>query len=334
MYTLDIFTSVVWGDIVRCREKQSNVAYPTEVDDEFITDNAIVQPSAGQQAIGHATALPDSRISNDCWLSGWNFITDLYRILEHALTRSRGRNSRAREYPSLQEIFPGDPNIAEASVCDSILHQMYLDLPQCFKETPNMTLNTKEDRFAFQAANITGSLQLVRIVLFASSGSTIEARCQIAREVVDAFVSIPATYLLAISTPLLHHLGGIGTVLGSVFEGPGTLAEYRMAQSIILSMAQLLENLEPIHQSSSASQTLRDNAARIDAYIESKGSTISSDMATSTNQSAGFMRHDSEIAEILYEGGVPDTTEGLPMLFQSDLLDQLAWSLNFDQTWD
>jgi hypothetical protein len=34
MYTLDIYSSVVWSGVIRCREQQSNVFYHTEVDDE------------------------------------------------------------------------------------------------------------------------------------------------------------------------------------------------------------------------------------------------------------------------------------------------------------
>ncbi|KAK3175771.1 hypothetical protein K4F52_010011 [Lecanicillium sp. MT-2017a] len=334
IYTLDIFTSVVWGGIIRCREKQSKVAYPTEADDELITNNAISQPAVDHQGISPTSLRRSSRVSADCWLSGWNFITDLYRVLEHALTRFRGHNSPARRYSFLDGIFSGESNIAETSIGDSVL-QMYFDLPQCFKETPDMTFDTKRDRFGFQAANITGSLQLVRIVLLASGGAAIDARCQIAREVVDAFMSIPATYLLAISTPLLHHLGGIGAVLGSVFGEPGTDTEYRAVQSIILSMAQLLENLEPIHQCSSASQSLRDNAAIIDAYIESKRIPPSSGVdITNTNGSSSLPRQADNATEYPYALGLSDTAESLPTLVQSDLLDQLAWGFNFSQTWD
>lgn len=57
-------------------------------------------------------------------------------------------------------------------------------------------------------------------MLFASGGGTIEERCKIASEVVDAFMCIPVSYLRAISSPLLHHLAGIGAILGSVLEEP------------------------------------------------------------------------------------------------------------------
>jgi hypothetical protein len=290
----------------------------------------------GQQGISptslrHRTAW----VTSDCWLSGWNFITDLYRVLEHALTRFRGDSGGARGDSFLHGIFADESSTTEASVSNSIL-QMYFDLPECFKQTPVMTFDVKRDRFAFQAANITGSLQLVRIVLCAAGGASIEARCQIASEVVDAFMSIPPTYLLAISTPLLHHLGGIGAILCSVFGESATESEHRMVQTIILSMAQLLENLEPVHQSPHISKRLRDNAARIDHYIESQKVANSETAVTATAEQTGSVtRQTNEYdASLMDRSTSPAAADDLSALIQADILGQLAWSFNFGQPWN
>ncbi len=81
-----------------------------------------------------------------------------------------------------------------------------------------MTRDVSEDRYDFQAANIAATLQLVRMMLFAVEGATIEMKYQIAEELLEGFSKVPIAYLKAISSPLLHHLAGIGTILGSVFE--------------------------------------------------------------------------------------------------------------------
>ena len=279
IYTLDIYSAVVWGSIIRSREQQSNVAYPMEVDDEFITDAGIsLQNVSLDNAISPSSLLyrqqADSSSQPACWLSGWNFITDLYRVLEHALVRFHGhRRSRStpnnqRDSSFLHNIFGDKSTASQSSVQEKVL-QLYINLPPCFKETPEMMYDIRRDRFGFQAANITGSLQLVRMVLFAAGGASIGERCRVASEVVSAFMSIPAPYLLAISTPQLHHLGGIGGILGSVFEEPEPLAEadYRDLRDIMLSMAQLLESLEANHRGASASEKLRSHTARIDEYM-------------------------------------------------------------------
>lgn len=104
-------------------------------------------------------------------------------------------------------------------------------------------------------------------MLFASGGGSIEERCKIASEVIDAFSKIPVAYLRAISSPLLHHLAGIGSILGSVFEEPLSETAYEQVRVVLLALAQLLENLELGIHSTTSAQRLRDLVARIDNYM-------------------------------------------------------------------
>lgn len=87
MYTLDLFTSISFGSVLRTREATSLVAFPSEIDDEHLLSPDPVQP---------ASTLP--------WLIGWNFTSRLYRKPHLRLTRSRNllltsanhdRNARA-----------------------------------------------------------------------------------------------------------------------------------------------------------------------------------------------------------------------------------------------
>lgn len=305
-----------------------------EIDDESLHDGTADEQILGQQAFSPNNSRHTVGISADCWLSGWNFITDLYRVLEHALTQFHGKKSNKYENSLLKTIFSNESNVSETSVADSVL-QLYFNLPDCYKETPEMSFNTRRDRFAFQAANITASLQLVRIVLLVAGGGTVAAKCQIAREVLDAFASIPVTYLLAISTPLLHHLGGIGSILGSVLDEPCTESEYRLVQSNLLSMALLLESLEPIHQTSGASQSLRDKASQITSLIESQADpTARTENATSAGQPPGVLWQSINNAGDSRDQSQLGTAENLPAQIQPDLLDQLAWNFDFGQLWN
>lgn len=49
------------------------------------------------------------------------------------------------------------------------------------------------DRYGFQAANITATVQLLRMVLLASEENTIEQRCHVVSNVVHAFMRIPVS---------------------------------------------------------------------------------------------------------------------------------------------
>lgn len=336
IYTLDIYTSVVWGGIVRCRERQSRVAYPMEIDDESLTDDTADQQILVREVFSPTTLRrhDNAGVSADCWVSGWNFVTDLYRVLEHALARfhrSRNKANYARKGSLPNNIFLDESSmIPEASVADSVL-QLYVELPSCYKETPDMSFhNTRRDRIAFQAANITATVQLVRIVLLATSRGSVAARCQIAREVLDSFASIPVTYLLAISTPLLHHLGGIGSILGSVLDEPCTESEYRLVQSIMLSMAELLENLEPIQQSSGTSQSLREKASQITALLQSRAHLRETDSGANEQQSGDSLWQVGTHGQGQFETSREDPSAQV----QLDLLNTLAWNFDFGQYWN
>lgn len=96
------------------------------------------------------------------------------------------------------------------------------------------------------------------MVLLASEDNTIEQRCGVVSSVVHEFMRIPIAYLRAISSPLLHHLGSIGAVLGGVLEEKLTNHQYQIVRTVLLSLAQLLENLDIGHHSIQAAEKLRD----------------------------------------------------------------------------
>ena len=336
IYTFDIFTSSVCGGLVRSREEQSNVLYPAEIEDEFIDDNRDI-PQTVNSPDGMTPSSrdrPSLKVQSDCWLSGWNFITDLYRILEHAITKFRNFRPQKHSHSFLHDIFRDNSTLTEASVRDSVL-QMYINLPPCFKVIPEMTHDIKKDRVSFQAANISGSVQLLRIVLCVAGNTSIEDRCRVASDVVDALVSIPVPYSLARSTPLLHHLGGIGAILGSVFEEPLSETDYSRIRSIILLMAQLLEKMEPIQHASGASEKLKCLVARIDEYMNTQrcgGSAVQQNgVATSGAplQIGLANRHSAETAYGHIEADIPEWSIQLP----PDLLGDLTWEFDLASRW-
>ena len=160
MYCLDVYAAVIWNGVARCREAHSHVLYPTEVDDEEFGDHGFsVQARKSKHATDRSPTRPMVRVHSNSWLCGWNFATDLYRVLEHAVDRFRTRRARLKKQCYLQDIFGDDDYTSQASVREGIM-QMYSNLPQCFKETRPITLDMKLDRFGFQAANIAATVQV------------------------------------------------------------------------------------------------------------------------------------------------------------------------------
>lgn len=222
MYTLEVFSSVVWGTMVRCRESQCLVNYPSEVEDELFSDAGY--PPTTQQIITNPSS----------WLHGWNFTTELYRILEHAVDEYHRRRPNTIRPISAASLFARD--CPGQNVVMSKVMEMYNALPQRFKGAkpiPETGPDGLEDKLSFQAANITATLLLVRMMLFTTEDVTVEQKCTIARELLDGFAKVPLFFLRAISSPLLHQLAGIGSILGSVIEGPLSESSYMQVRDVL-----------------------------------------------------------------------------------------------------
>lgn len=187
IYTLDIYSSIVWGGIIRHREAQSMVRYPTEIDDEYITETGYTTPP-----------VPASQPS---WLRGWNFTTDLYRILEHAVDGLRCRWSQQNGMTRFHSLFGRSP-MTESVVMERVL-AMYSALPSQFRETLPVTGDPSKDLFGFQSANIQATLQLLRMILFSTEDIGVERKCDVAGELLSMFSNVPVEYLKAISSPLV-----------------------------------------------------------------------------------------------------------------------------------
>ncbi|KAL2822406.1 hypothetical protein BJX63DRAFT_121160 [Aspergillus granulosus] len=259
IYTLDVYSSIVWGGIVRHREAQSNVRYPGDLRDEFISRNEMVSPASISSA---------NSASND-WIVGWNFTTDMYRILEHALDSQRGRsppnNGTAEVWPLFRPAQMAGPWLMEHVLA------MYSALPPQFRETRPAMGDLAHDIFSFQSANIQATLQLLRMVLYSSEEQGVDGKCDVAGQVLSVFSNVPVEYLKAISSPLLHHLAGIGCILGSVMEGSLSEPSYQRVRTLLLEMAELLHRLESgLRQSTGTSERLRAQVSRIDEYMRAQ----------------------------------------------------------------
>lgn len=237
MYTLDVFSAVVWDGCIHFQESHAKVSYPT----------------------GRNTQ------TNNDWIVGWNFTTDLYRILEHDLNKLRSKNSQFNQKWGV--TLPTDP-FDQATT-------MYSQLPSIFQDIQSATGNPEQDIYGFQAANIQATLALLRMVsLSLEIDIDLDKKCTVVSEVLSTFHRVPDTYLRAISTPIVYHIGGIGTILGSVMESPLTDTACHRIRDLLVSMAGLLDSCEAfLRQDPGASQKLRDLAARIEGYMEERINT-------------------------------------------------------------
>lgn len=251
-YSLDVYSAVVWNCFLRSQELHASVHYPNDKAE----DTKLIHEVGPHQGVS--------------WLTGWNFSTDLYRILEHTLCKARAKkfqhdDRRSVDHLVFQETFNG------GDVMVTVLN-MYYELPRIFKETPPLTEDRSKDIYAFQAANIQATLQLLRMLLFSmEDGPGVERRCDVAHEVLSVFNTIPVRYLRSLSTPLVYQLGCIGQILGSVLDEPLSQAIYERVRTALVLMADLLGILESVLvRSAGAGQSLRKQVEKVDEYMRTQ----------------------------------------------------------------
>lgn len=261
-YTLDVYSSIVWNGCVHFQEAHSQVQYPSET------------PTSEYHLLGSLT---------HSWMVGWNYTTDLYRVLEHAVSRFRTQTSR---FNMVEVATASSPTFS--SDVSSRLNALFSELPDIFKTIKEMSGNSAQDIYGFQAANIQATSALLRMMLFSvEAGNDVDKKCSVASELLEVFHQIPKPYLTAIGTPLIYHLSGIGHILGSVINTPLSETSYSKVRGLLVSMAALLDSLESVlHKGAGAGRSLLEQVDRIDRFMASERQHIDARFAQAAEGTA------------------------------------------------
>lgn len=309
-YTLDVFTSLIWKGTVRSSEVAFNVCYPSE--DNLLSHSGSNDPLCAVEV-------------EPSWLYGWNFVTDLYRLLEHVLHHLRPRSRRT---PSIKVDINEDWQAKTTHLLQRVT-EMYNDLPAIFKSTRPPTNDVSKDLYSFQAANIVATVQLARMVLFTIKRSSVEEKCKIASEVMMVFANIPVAYLRAISSPLLLHLAGIGILLGSTIYEKLSETAYSHLRTVLLEFATLISDLEHgLHYTvgESPSDKLRAQLATLDRYWADQ--TQQADQNPATLSDGPALSSHLPVLDTQHIFGSSDQAAHDSIYFPPELLED--WSSIFD----
>jgi hypothetical protein len=213
------------------------VRYPTEMDDQYITDTGYSPRPSTSSASPNGMPVGQEPLS---WLVGWNFTTDLYRILEHAVDELRCRWSHQNGATRFHAMFGRSP-MTESAVMEQVLH-MYSALPSQFRETLPVTEDPGKDLFGFQSANIQATLQLLRMVLFSTEDIGVDRKCDVAGELLSVFSKVPMEYLRAISSPLVR-ISAVPSTDQTDFS-----FSFIISQALAISWALSLKEISPRHR--------------------------------------------------------------------------------------
>ncbi|WWC88103.1 uncharacterized protein L201_003007 [Kwoniella dendrophila CBS 6074] len=262
-YQLSVYLSTSFGGTLMFREAQTTVLYPAEVlSEEQITPEAILPPPA-RYAPGKVS-----------FFKGNNFVSSLYRILEHAVCQMRQRHQHYDCGDQIAMLFSvrkfGRANEPTPEEVLATVENLFNDLPWCLQGAREWSGDPEQDVYGFQATNIVITLQTVKMVMAGMAEWSVEQRCVIAGELLDSLAALPKHFLAACSSPALHHMAGVGHLLASIIQSPLSPSCYLHVRTVLLRMADLLSSLESTIKSASTlciAAKLRDHVERIDEYM-------------------------------------------------------------------
>ncbi|KAL7915546.1 hypothetical protein GGI35DRAFT_183935 [Trichoderma velutinum] len=106
------------------------------------------------------------------------------------------------------------------------------------------------------------------MVLARTEDRSVNQLCTMAGGFLDELLTIPTAYIRSTSTAMIHHLAGVGHILGYVITSPLSQWTFIQVRSALLAMADLISSLETaIKSSSGIASKLRDHVERIDTYM-------------------------------------------------------------------
>lgn len=87
------------------------------------------------------------------FIQGWNFVTDLYRILEHFVQKAHPQSSQQARRGSLMDKLLSsntDPDTSNVANILAVSQEMYDSLPIELREARPLTGQIHQDRYGFQ----------------------------------------------------------------------------------------------------------------------------------------------------------------------------------------
>ncbi|KAF2122698.1 hypothetical protein BDV96DRAFT_639266 [Lophiotrema nucula] len=210
MYRLEVHTALIIGHTIRCPEIQIAVEYPSDPVFDLQSTNSDLE-----------------------WLTGWNFVTDLYRGLEHLLVHFRSRRTNAANAQKMQFVVSHtltDESRAALLTSLEIIHEA---LPRRFKEPAEMSGDIDRNRCVYQTANIICTYQLLKLLSYASGNVTFHDACQTVLQLVESISAIPNAFLRSMSLAMVQELSGFGHILGSFIGKPLTVDNYQQLKAVM-----------------------------------------------------------------------------------------------------
>lgn len=228
MYSLDVYSSAIWGTEIHFRDHMSFVSYPSDVNDDELPG-----PSDMFEQIQYRKVIEQPSKFKPYTLRGWNFITDLYRILENVMVDAVFRGSDHTSTFSPAGAFLATSTSSSSEMLNKVL-RTYQELPAHFEKTSADGLCARRKHpyeSDFLAANITTTFQLIRYILFPVEEVTSDSNSIIVTELVAELTQISGHLPPPNAPPLADHHIRVEAFLRSVVAEELSVVSNQLAHS-------------------------------------------------------------------------------------------------------
>lgn len=221
VYRLEIHSACVLGHIVRMPESQVSVLYPR------------ITPAMDPET--HA------------WTAGWDYITDLFRLLEYAIFSLHGCKSRK----PLMAVLCDRPS--PTTLLDS-LARLKTSKPRILLGLADPGSAFQSNRCSYMAVQITCTETLVNIMALLYCQAPAHEMMDVAESFLEEVTKAPLIMFKVASSQIVHQLLGVGHMLSNASKYEN--GRYRSeATRLIVFLGDLVKNLE--HDIPSAAQAGR-----------------------------------------------------------------------------
>ncbi|KAL2426051.1 hypothetical protein ABEF95_009344 [Exophiala dermatitidis] len=199
--------------------------------------------------LGHAVRMPESQVSVDyprltptmdpetyTWTAGWDFITDLWRLIEYAIFCLRGCRNRKGIFVALCD------RPSPATLLDS-LARLRADKPRILASLAEPQSSFQSNRCKYMAVQMMCTETLVNVMVLLYCQAPAREVMNIAESFLQEVTKAPLIMFKVASSQIVHQLLGVGHMLynASLYDSGLYRSE---AKRLISFLGDLLQNLE------------------------------------------------------------------------------------------
>lgn len=210
VYRLEIHSACVLNHTVRMPESQVSVLYPR------------ITPAMAPET--------------NAWTAGWDYITDLVRLLEYAIFSLRGSRNRKAVFAALSD------RPSPTTLLDS-LARLKTDKPRILLRLTEPESSFQSNRCKYMAVQITCTETLVNIMALLYCQVPAQEVMDIAASFLEEVTKAPLIMFKVASSQIVHQLLGVGHMLynASLYDSGLYRSE---AKRLIAFLGDLVQNLE------------------------------------------------------------------------------------------